>query len=73
MKNHPGKIIIFLILGVFIMSTGFVIAQENTDQPDEQLAADNPEIQALNQDVREMRKSQDEMLKVLYEIKAKVK
>jgi len=76
MKFKSGKTIFFLILGLFILSTAFVIAQENdssvadTNTASEQ--EDNPEINQLNQKIEENKKKIENLKRATEEYSQKI-
>jgi murein DD-endopeptidase MepM/ murein hydrolase activator NlpD len=77
MKKSLGKIIIFLILGVFLTSVAFVIAQENTNEsadttaPAEE-AENSEEVQALNNKIEENKNKIESLKKAADEYAQKI-
>jgi murein DD-endopeptidase MepM/ murein hydrolase activator NlpD len=72
MKNLPGKILIILIFGVFLAGSALVFAQDNTNSAEDQLANDDPEIEAINIKIEENKTKIDNLKKATEEYSQKI-
>jgi murein DD-endopeptidase MepM/ murein hydrolase activator NlpD len=77
MKKLGGEIIIFLILGVFLTSVAFSIAQENTNETGDTTApseinGNNEEVQELNRKIEENKNKIESLKKATEEYALKI-
>jgi len=68
MKKYQGKIIIFLILGVFLIGSGLVLAQDNQASTTD----NSPEVQALNKQIQDNQTQLDSLKKTVDEYIQKI-